>query len=74
MYHTVTVPLFDYADVVLDSSHKKYTDQLQKLQTMAGRLILGIDIQSCNAPNFKLEIIKIPTFETYALIVLQTYK
>ena len=43
IYRTIILPLFDYADVVFDSSPQKYTDQLQKLQNRAGRIILGID-------------------------------
>ena len=43
IYRTIILPLFDYADVVFDSSSQKYTDQLQKLQNRAGRIILGID-------------------------------
>ena len=44
--------MFDYADVVYDSSNTKYSTQLQKLQNIAGRIILGISpfkhISNCN--------------------------
>ena len=43
IYRTIILPLFDYADVVYDSSNLKYTDRLQKLQNRAGRIILGIN-------------------------------
>ena len=61
IYRTIILPLFDYADVVFNSSPQKYTDQLQKLQNRAGRIII---------PNFKLGTMKIPTCETYTLIKL----
>ena len=42
LYNSLILPLFDYADLIYDSSNVKYTMQLQKLQNRAGRIILGI--------------------------------
>ena len=42
IYRSVILPLFDYADVIFDSSNLKYTQQLQKIQNRACRIILKI--------------------------------
>ena len=42
IYQSIILPIFDYADVVYDSSTKGCNTQLQKLQNRAGRIILGI--------------------------------
>ena len=43
IYRSIILPLFDYADILYDSSSLKYTEQLQKLQNRAGRIILRIN-------------------------------
>ena len=43
VYNSIILPLFDYADIVYDSTSKKYTDRLQKLQNRAGRIIFKIN-------------------------------
>ena len=42
IYRSIILPLFDYADVVYDSCNNRYSNQLQKLQNRAGRIILRI--------------------------------
>ena len=43
IYNSLILPLFDYADLVYDSSNLQHTMKLQKLQNRAGRIILGIN-------------------------------
>ena len=40
LYNSLILPLFDYADLIYDSSNVKYTMQLQKLQNRAVELSL----------------------------------
>ena len=40
IYKAIILSLFDYADIILDSSANKYTKQLQTLQNRAGRIIM----------------------------------
>ena len=40
IYKAIILPLFDYADIILDSSANKYIKQLQTLQNRAGRIIM----------------------------------
>ena len=43
LYNALILPLFDYADVVIDSANASLKDRLQKLQNRAGRIILKIN-------------------------------
>ena len=42
VYNAIILPIFDYGDILYGNAATKYTDQLQKLQNRAFRILLGI--------------------------------
>ena len=43
IYKAIILPLFDYADILIDSCDKKYIKKLQTLQNRAGRIIMKVN-------------------------------
>ena len=42
VYNAIILPIFDYGDILYGNAATKYTNQLQKLQNRAFRILLGI--------------------------------
>ncbi len=53
MCNAIVLPLFDYAEIVLDSASATSTFKLQSHQTTAARLITGSDPRTSRNPMYK---------------------